>query len=171
MPVESEKSRANNVRPYKFTFSRGTKQLLCPVGHLLYKRRQFCKASSLRGGGTHCRWSQRSHGRTMFAPTNLPFQGRQDNSSALSGITSIRGDNFAKPPLLEEVARSAGGVRGVSGEPCSPLRYAFSRTAKGYAFPLPIPIQNVSRETTAFISPRRTGRTRRSPRHRRHARR
>ena len=56
---------------------------------------------------------------------HLPFQGRQINSSALPGISSIRGDNFAKSPLLEEVARSAGGVRGVPGEPCSPLQGLF----------------------------------------------
>ncbi len=36
-----------------------------------------------------------------------------NNSSALSGISSGRGDNM-KPPLLEEVARSAGGVVGAN---------------------------------------------------------
>ncbi len=41
----------------------------CPVGHLLYERRQFRKASSFRGGGTQCGRSQKSPGRTMFAPT------------------------------------------------------------------------------------------------------
>ena len=30
---------------------KGDKRLLCPVGHLLYERRLFCKASSFRGGG------------------------------------------------------------------------------------------------------------------------
>ena len=48
---------------------KGGKRLLCPVGHLLYERRQFRKASSFRGGGTQCGRSQKSPGRTMFAPT------------------------------------------------------------------------------------------------------
>ena len=55
-------------------FSREANQLLCPAGHLLYKRRQFRKVSSIRGDGTQCRRSQRSLGRTMFAPTVIPKQ-------------------------------------------------------------------------------------------------
>ena len=34
----TEESRANDVRPYRFTFSKWVNRLLCPVGHLLYKR-------------------------------------------------------------------------------------------------------------------------------------
>ena len=34
----------------------------------------------------------------MFAPTDLPFKGIKD-SSALSGISSMRGDYLEKPPL------------------------------------------------------------------------
>ena len=32
-------------------------------------------------------------------PYNVPFPKRVNNSSALSGISSMRGDYFAKPPL------------------------------------------------------------------------
>ena len=54
-------------------------------------------------------------------PYNVPFPKRVNNSSALSGISSMRGDYFVKPPLLEEVAsRRLDG--GVSGEQCSPLQ-------------------------------------------------
>ena len=42
-------------------------------------------------------------------PYSAPFQSGQTDSSALPGISSKRGDNM-KPPLLEEVARSAVGV-------------------------------------------------------------
>ncbi|WP_444445140.1 hypothetical protein, partial [Ruminococcus sp.] len=47
-------------------------------------------------------------------PYNVPFPKRVNNSSALSGISSMRGDYFVKPPLLEEVAsrRLDGGVSG-----------------------------------------------------------
>ena len=41
-----EESRANNVRPYRFTFSRD-QRLLCPVGHLLYERRLLLLAPLL----------------------------------------------------------------------------------------------------------------------------
>ena len=89
----------------------------------------------------HFRWA------TGWAssPTDSPFRRRQKTPlpcrasrterSLLSPTVTFphpvgnhlyRGDNLIKPPLLEEMARSAVGVRGVSGEPCSPLRCAFS---------------------------------------------
>ena len=65
-------------------------QLLCPAGHFLYERRQFCNASSteevasrrLDGGvsGEQC------------SPLRFLFSKRVDNSSALPGISSGEGD-------------------------------------------------------------------------------
>ena len=43
---------------------------------------------------------------------HLPFQGRLNNSSALSGISSIRGDYSAKPPLQRRW-QAAGLTEGV----------------------------------------------------------
>ena len=58
-------------------------------------------------------------------PYNVPFPKRVNNSSALPGISSKRGDN-GKASSLEEVAsRRLDG--GVSGERCSPLRFLFSK--------------------------------------------
>jgi len=39
----TEEFRANNVRPYRFPSLKMGKQLLCPIGHLLYERRRFAK--------------------------------------------------------------------------------------------------------------------------------
>ena len=78
------------------------------------------------------------------------FSRGTEYSSALSGISSMRGDFHLAPPLGEPIltlaksppqhkAHSAVEVKRVTGEQYSPLRYAFSRTAKGYAFSLHIP--------------------------------
>ena len=67
----------------------------------------------------------------LSATLTSPFSRETEYSSALSDISSMRGDYLGKPPLIEEVARSAGGV---PGEQCSPLQiYLF----KGAKTPLP----------------------------------
>ena len=80
----------------------------CPIGHLPFQGRQKTPLP--------CRASRTE--RSLLSPT-VTFPHPVGNHL-------YRGDNLIKPPLLEEVARSAVGVRGVSGEPCSPLRCAFS---------------------------------------------
>ena len=67
-------------------------------------------------------------------PYNVPFPKRVNNSSALPGISSMRGDN-GKASSLEEVAsRRLDG--GVSGERCSPLQCAFSKKGEQLLCPV-----------------------------------
>ena len=97
-------------------------RLLCPVGHLLWKRRRFRKASSteevasrrLDGGvsGEHC------------SPLRFLFSKRVDNSSALPGISSMRGDNFAKPPLQRRW-QAAGLTEESRANDVRPYRFLF----------------------------------------------
>ena len=71
--------RANSVRPYGGAYVPLEK---APVGCALCW--DVPKGQEDYPSGTAC---------------HLPFQGRLNNSSALSGISSIRGDYSAKPPL------------------------------------------------------------------------
>jgi len=131
--------------PLRFLFSKKGKQLLCPAGHLLYERRQFCKASSteevasrrLDGGvsGEQC------------SPLRFLFSKRVDNSSALPGISSGRGDNFAKPPLQRRW-QAAGLTEESRANDVRPYGFSFQ---KGWTTPLPCRAFSLGKETLGMF--------------------
>jgi len=116
-------------------------RLLCPVGHLLWKRRQFENASSteevasrrLDGGvsGERC------------SPLRFLFSKRVDNSSALPGISSMRGDNFATPPLQRRW-QAAGLTEESRANNVRPYGFSFR---KGWTTPLPCRASPLEEET------------------------
>ena len=131
--------------PLRFLFSKKGKQLLCPAGHLLYERRQFCKASSteevasrrLDGGvsGEQC------------SPLRFLFSKRVDNSSALPGISSGRGDDFAKPPLQRRW-QAAGLTEESRANNVRPYGFSFQ---KGWTTPLPCRAFPLGKETLGMF--------------------
>ena len=138
-------SRANDVRPYGFSFRKRVNNSSALSGISSMRGDDFAKPPLQR------RWQAAGLTEESRAndvrPYRFLFLKRMDNSSALSGISSMRGDNFAKPPLQRRW-QAAGLTVESRANIVRPYGFSFR---KGWTTPLPCRASPLGKVTLAMF--------------------